>query len=578
MVLPLAGVGWLDTGALIDVGLVAAARGAAADGPRRGREGIQSPSDDAAAVALLRQVASAAHEVAGGSVDVVTLAVPAGWGSRRAAALGEVCRRAGLGVGKLLTAPVAVAWHLLAGGVQLPVGGSVLVCQVGHDGCTATVLRRTEAGFEGLSSVDSATVAAGMAGPGIGVFGGRGGAPTASVGEVAARAVAGAEFASGSLGLVCAVGSAADSPHIAEELAQATGVAPTVVAETELAVVLGAVQAPAPAPEVGVAPEAGWLDLIAAMTPAVWSVALFWQFVAGGERYGLREKVFDRGMVLAAWGGLAVAAQLGMIAAVGGLVVTTALRSGARADEGGAPLVGWVRHRLLALALVGGAVGGLLVAAVYAMVAAGSFDVDLWPLLRWSVLPVFPAAVVVMILAVVVWRRPEPPDGSWLTWLRFPPSVTMLAGAGAFLVSFDERGSPWILTLLAWQLDQRFPTTGNEIIGPVGRLGGACIGAAVGLLVVRRLVHRLLLAVPLALLVAGTLVWRLTGTVAVGFCLAVAGWWAARTAWLLLRPKLLTPPTPPQPTHPSNVGQPGWAHGTPDSGAGSPHGGAGGGW
>ncbi|MEV4515592.1 hypothetical protein AB0K00_42370 [Dactylosporangium sp. NPDC049525] len=399
-----------------------------------------------------------------------------------------------------------------------------------------------------------------------------------SVGEVAARAVAGAELASGELGLVFAVGSAADSPRVAEELAQATGVVPAVVAEAELAVVLGAVQAPTVAPAVDAAPEVGWLDLMAAMVPVVWSMALFWQFVAGGERYGLREKVFDRGMVLAAWGGLAVAAQLGMIAVVGGLVVTTVLRSGAGEDGGGgASLVGWVRHRLVALALVGGAVGGLLVAAVFAMVAAGSFDVDLWPLLRWSVLPVVPAAVAVMVLAVVVWRRPEPPDGLWLTWLRFPPSVTMLAGAGAFLVSFDERGSPWILNLLAWPLEQQFPTTGGEIIGPVGRLGGACIGAAVGLLVVRRLVHRLLLAVPLALLVAGTLVWRITGTVAVGFCLAVAGWWAARTAWLLLRPKLLTPPTPPQPSHPGNVGQPGWAHGNPDSGAGSPHGGAGGG-
>ncbi|MGI5185451.1 hypothetical protein ACQEVZ_55320 [Dactylosporangium sp. CA-152071] len=582
MVLPLAGVGWLDTSALADAGLAAAAAARTrvrGEGSGRGKEGTQPQPNESAVVALFRQVASAARQAVGGDVDVVTLAVPAGWSSRRAAALRDACQRAGLGVGKLVTAPVAVGWHLLAGGVQLPAGASVLVCQVGQDDCTATVLRRTETGFEGLSSVDSSTVAAGMAGPGADVLDAHGviGAGV-SVGDVAVRAVVGAQLPLGSLGLVCAVGSVADSPQVAEDLARATGVAPKVVAEADLAVVLGAVQAPTSAPVVDAAPEVGWLDLMAAMVPVVWSVVLFWQVLAGGERYGLREKVFDRGMVLAAWGGLAVAAQLGMVAVVGGLAVTTALRGGAgEAGGGGTALVGWVRHRLLALALVGGAAGGLLVAAVFAMIAAGYFDLDVGPLLRWSVLPVLPTAVVVMILALVVWRRPEPPGGSWLTWLRFPPAVTMLAGAGALLVSFDEHGSPLVLNLLAWQLEQWFPTTGVEIIGPVGRLGGACIGAAVGLLVVRRVLHRLLVAVPLALLVAGTLVWRITGTVAVGFSLAVAGWWAARTAWLLLRPKLLTPPPEPaEQPHPSNVGQPGWAN--DGSGSGLPSHGAGGGW
>ncbi len=570
MVLPLGGVGWLDTTTLVDVGFAAGLgtqfRGAAAGNLGSGSAGVSPSSGDGAAVAVFRQVAAAAREAAGGDVDVVTVAVPAGWSARRAAALRDACQDAGLAVGKLMTAPVAVGWHLLAGGVPLAVGGTVLVCQVGQDGCTATVLRRTEVGFEGLSSVDSATVAADMHGSGIEVLDRSGGpvgrAAAVSVGEVARRAVVGSELGLGSLDTACAVGSAANNPQVAEELARATGVTPQVVAEAELAVVLGSVQAPAPARAASAAPEVRWLDLMAAMVPVAWSVALFWQFLAGAERYGLREKTFDRGMVLAAWGGLAVAAQFAMIATVGGLAVTTALRAGA-GESGGAPLVGWVRHRLTALALVGGSVGGLLVAAVYAMVAASSFDVDLWPLLRWSVLPVLPSAVVVTVLAMVVWRRPEPPDGSWLTWLRFPLSVTMLAGVGAGLISWDERGSPSVLNLLAWHLQRWFPSVGDEIIGPVGRLGGACLGAAVGLLLVRRLVHRLLLVVPLALLVAGTLVWRITGTVAVGVSIAVAGWWAARTAWLILRPKLLTPPTasPHQPH--SFTSRPKWRHNGP---------------
>lgn len=170
MVLPLGGVGWLDTRTLVDVGFTAVSgtqlRVAVADDLGGGSAGVSSSSGDGAAVAVFRQVAAAAREAAGGSVDVVTVAVPAGWSARRAAVLRDACQRAGLSVGKLVTAPVAVGWHLLAGGVPLPVGGAVLVCLVGQDGCTATVLRRTEVGFEGLSSVDSATVAAGIHGPG----------------------------------------------------------------------------------------------------------------------------------------------------------------------------------------------------------------------------------------------------------------------------------------------------------------------------------------------------------------------------------------------------------------------------
>ncbi|GAB3849388.1 hypothetical protein GCM10027610_072400 [Dactylosporangium cerinum] len=431
------------------------------------------------------------------------------------AALREACSRAGLGPVELVSAPVAFGWHLLAGGAQLPAGAPVLISEIGEDACTATVLRRAGVGFEVMSSVDADTVAADRGGLNATSYSAAddGGGIGMPVGDVAARAVAGAELPPGGLALACAVGTAAADPRVGEELRQATGVEPMLVAEAELAVVLGAAQAPVSAVVVDeAAPEAGWTDLAAVIVPTAWSVALFWQFLAGGERYGPREKVYASGMLLAAWGGLAFAATFGFIAVVGGLVITNALRHSedGRLSEGGADLPDWVRHRLIALTLLGGAVGGVLVAAVYAMVAAGYFDLDIGPLLRWSVLPVVPAAVVVLLLGVVVWRHPTPPGGSWVTWLRFPLPVTLLAGA--LLLSYDEVGRPLLLDPLAYQLQQWFPTAGSPIIGPVGRLGGLLIGAAVGLLVVRRLLHRLLFAVPMALLVAGALAWRVTGT------------------------------------------------------------------
>jgi hypothetical protein len=562
MVLPLAEVGWLDASVLGDAdrargGLFGAARDrvrAAVSSVGSSRRGGGRTAYESAAVVLFEQVAECVLGVVGRSADVVTFAVPAGWSSRRLAVLREVGRRAGFGVVEVVSVPVAVGWHLLAGGVRLPVGGRVMVCEVG-DGCVATVLGRTGSGFEVLSSVDADTVRAGVK---------PAGAPAddvprstgrdeeqaeAPVEDVAARAVAGADVGAGALDLVCVVGAAAGGPWVAEELRRASGVEPMRVAQAELAAVLGAVQTPLVSVNRVVhveVREAGWWDLTAVILPVVWSVALFGQFLAGGERYGPREKLFAPGMLLAAWGGLAFAATLGLIGVVGGLAVVVALRHGDDGHSNSAgTAAGWVRHRFIALALLGGAAGGVLVAAVYALVAAGLFDLDVGPLLRWSVLPVVPAAVMVMLLAVVVWWRPSPPDGSWLTWLRFPPPVTMLAGFGALLVSFDEIGSPSVLNVLAWQLHQWLPQTDDAIIGPVGRLGGLCIGAAVGVLIVRRPLHRVLLAVPLAGLVAGALAWRVTGTVAVGFSVAVAGWWAARTLWLLLRPMLFTPPALP---------------------------------
>ncbi|MEV0133659.1 hypothetical protein AB0H83_35005 [Dactylosporangium sp. NPDC050688] len=554
--------------------------------------------------ALLRSVAACAASVVGSTPRLVTVAVPAGWGPRRVAGLRRAAQAAGLGRVEVVIAPVAVAWHLVCGGAVSRYGATVLVCEVDAAGATstapaattatATVLRRTVSGFDVVSCVDTATVVADLdtASPGSRRSGGSSDDTTvapdvaagqrpgrytddvpppvsatrtsgeagdndladARVGEVVRRAVDGAGVAAGGLTLVCAAGAGAHEVPVGTQLRAVTDVEPFLVVEAELAVALGAVRSPPPstgpattrpvsgavlAPgqqgQVRDAAAVGWRDLVAALVPAMWSLVLFGQFMAGSERYGPRQSI-ERGMLLASWGGLAFAATFGLIAAVSGFALVTA----ARHEEGTAAV--WVRHRLLAVALAGGGVGGLVVAAVYAMVAAGYFDLESGPLLRWSVLPVLPGVVAVLALAVVVWRRPDPPRGSWLGWLRFPPSVAAFVGFGAWLISFDEQGSPVVLKVLAWQLRQWVAESPDDIVGPVGRLGGLCVGAGLGLLLVRRLLHRLLLAVPLAGLIAASLGWRTTGMVAVGFSLAVAGWWGARTVWLLLRRLLLVPP------------------------------------
>ncbi|MFI5916449.1 hypothetical protein [Dactylosporangium sp. NPDC051541] len=493
-----------------------------------------SAGEDWAADALARVIEDA-DAAAGALVGAVNVVVPPGWSLRRREQVRTAAGLVGLQSVQVVPAPVAVCWHVLAGGVDLAPGARVLICDAGPGGSASVVRRDRDGGFTTMSSVDAATVTAGTPDDGTSLW---------VVAEMARRAMAGADLPAGAPDLVCVLGPGAERLELGRALQAATGVQPMLVVEAELAAVLGAVQGPGPAGEAPPPPLEGWRDIVATALPGVFSVLLFWQFMTGSERYGPREKVYAPGMLLASWGGLAVASVFALLAVAGGALLWTALRH----DPSGAPEGGGVaapaRHRLTALAIVGGAGGGMIAAAVYALIAAGYFDLDMWPLLRWSVLPILPAALGASVVAVAVWRRPEPPHGSWPVWLRFPPSAVALAGTGMLLIAFDETHSPSQLMPLMQLVHLWIPAHETTIIGPVGRIGGLCIGAAVAWLLSASVWRRLLFGAALAALVAAVLSWRSSGAVAVGFCLVVAAWWAMRAAQLILRPLLFTPPPP----------------------------------
>ncbi|WP_345136907.1 hypothetical protein [Dactylosporangium darangshiense] len=498
-----------------------------------GRDGVRRdvPLAGPDLVERFRRVRRAALGVAGGVPASVTVVVSPGQGPRQLPMLRHAASIAGLGAVDVVPVPVAVGWHLLAGGVWLAAGASVLVLTM-DDGCAAAVLRRTAEGFEVVASVDAGTVAAELA-DGVAAAG------AVLVREVVRRAMVGAQVPSGMFDLVCAVGPDVDA-GVGRQLAQVCGVEPMLVAEPELAPVLGAVQR-GPVAGWGGQPMgggAGWRDVAGVALPAVASLGLFAQFVAGGQRYGPREKL-ESGFLLAPWGVLAFAAVFGLVALAGGLLL--AADRSHLADEPDSGGLGWVRGRLEAVALVGAAAGGTVLAAVYALMAASFFDLDIGGLLRWSVLPVLPAAVALAAVAMAMWRHAVPPAKAWADWLRFPLFAVVTAGVGAALIGWDETGVPSLVQPLAWQLYQWMPGGPLTVIGPVGRLGGALVGVAVALLVVRRPLLRLALGLPLAVLVAVVLSWRVTGTVAVGFAVAVAAWWAVRAVVPVLRPLLLRP-------------------------------------
>ncbi|WP_170216116.1 Hsp70 family protein [Asanoa ferruginea] len=102
--------------------------------------------------ATLRLVADAARER--GPVGEVRLVVPAGWGPRQRTWMRQAAARAGLTQASLVDAPVVAAGHLISvGRLRALVGDYVLVVDLGA-GCEATIVRRTPAGFEVLSTLD----------------------------------------------------------------------------------------------------------------------------------------------------------------------------------------------------------------------------------------------------------------------------------------------------------------------------------------------------------------------------------------------------------------------------------------
>ncbi|MER7008787.1 Hsp70 family protein [Dactylosporangium sp. NPDC000555] len=540
-------------------------------------EGVAAP---------LRVVVQEATRVAGGLPELVTVVVSAAWGPQRRTALRGVLHRAGLGQPSLVEAPVAVAWHLVSGGVDVAEGSCLLVCDFGT-GFEASVLRRKGMSFEVLAAVESweaggaaldtalaqhLAAAAAEAGaepsPALPISQARtakeglstarsvlvglgGGAPAMVLGvdrlrevsgpatdaavDAVRRTLAGAEVPAEQLAWVVCVGGGARLPVVAKPLADALGVQPLMVAEADLAAVYGAVQAAASEPGSAVVPAGrSWVrlaDSAGVVLPALLSVGLFAQFMAGTQRYGPRQSITP-GMVLAHWGGLAVASVMAVLAAAAGVLLSTATRHDSAAG-------GRLVHRLLGAALGAGAVGGLVVAAVYATIAASYFDMPAGGFLRWSVLAVVPVVVAMVVLAGVMVWRPDPPGGSWFAWVRFPVSSVLLVGVGEMLIGYDVSGAPQLLRPLGWQLDQWFPTSGMQVISAIGRIGAACVGAGIGLLLVRRVWHRTLAAVPLAALAAATVALRTTGLIAAGFVIAAAGWWLWQALYVVLYPVFL---------------------------------------
>ncbi|MER7007680.1 Hsp70 family protein [Dactylosporangium sp. NPDC000555] len=101
---------------------------------------------------VLSQVNTEARRQLGGAPDEVRLTHPARWGERRRSLLIEATRISGLGTPRLIAEPVGAASYFTAVlGSAVPVGRSLAIYDLGGGTFDATVVRRTQSGFEVLA-------------------------------------------------------------------------------------------------------------------------------------------------------------------------------------------------------------------------------------------------------------------------------------------------------------------------------------------------------------------------------------------------------------------------------------------
>jgi len=540
--------------------------------------GVEMPVAELVA-ATLRQAVGEATRVAGGPVEDVRLVVPAGWGPRRATWLRQAARRAGLADVTLVPAPVAVAQHLLAGGVRLPVGSYLAVCDLGG-GVEVSVLRRGPTGFEILSTladeqaggsrVDELLVAqldghrpdpsAGAGGWQV-VAAVRAAKETASVhptvtvgsppvvwtaGQVQAvarpvleraaqlvvEAVAAADLGPERLAGVFLAGGGAAMPLAARVVGEAVDREPVVVADPAVAAVRGAAQAAGPGtggvdPPPAVGPPLPPLKRAGALAvPGLASLLLLAAFLAVKDRaegpydwyelyLGRDYRGRDLWTASPHWGVLALAATLMVVAC---LSAATMIASVLPVAAGPRAPAGSDASQL-AGGLLAAAGLGATVAGVYAVGPSLFFGAPVEPFLRWTLLPIAPLLATVVAVAALVARWGRRPAQGWHSWLGFPVISTIPTAVGMLLVDLTS----------AYYGDFTLPNL-------VQRFGGLLIGVGIALAVVQPWLWRLVLAGPVGVVTAALTDFRTIGVLAVVYILAVTLWWLQRAWQLWQRP------------------------------------------
>ena len=530
--------------------------------------------------ATLHRVREEASRAAGSVTFDVRFVVAATFGPKRRTQLRQAAARAGFPTITFTDTPVAVVRRLRATGHDLEVGSHVLVCDLGT-GIEASVVRIDDAGAEvvstianeraggasidaavadfhvemqaaepttrdceasvraevkpsalaaaraakeALSAVDAVVVPAvdgglpvlfttdalrGVAGPVI-----------VEAVEVVREAIAAAGPPEDRIVAVYCVGAGSRMPLFVDAIRESVAVPVTVVEDPDLAAVLGpldSVVGGSSAPVVVVPPPPPYRWLFAVLLLGAASVALvthdFTTTTLGEQR-----DIYGAGSlyVVTNSGELAMAGVFALIACLSSAAILASLLPGGPRAAASAGLRGVAPP--IGVALLATTAAGLGIAALYAVGGAIYFNVPTGPFLRWALLPNLIVAVLAVVAAIIAPR--VSPAGGWHAFLNFPVTSTVCAALGMILI---QNG---LVTTT---------TADHEmLLGASERLGGLLLGVGAAAAIVKPLLWRLLLAVPLGVVLAFLAGPNATGTLGVIYIGAVAWWWALRL-WYVRR-------------------------------------------
>ncbi|MFB9238363.1 Hsp70 family protein [Plantactinospora siamensis] len=532
--------------------------------------GRQVPAADLVA-ATVRRVAEEVARVADGPVRDVRLVVPAGWGPRRRTWFRQAVHRAGLGQAQLVEAPVAVAEHLLASGIQILVGGFLVVVDVGA-GCEVSVLRRGPAGFEVLSTlhdpqaggqaVDEALLTALQANvpaDGAGhdwaslaaartakealsqhpavtvplngsmvVLGAdlldRAASPTVTrVADLAVEAIGAAEIDPSQIAGLWCVGGSANLPLVEKVLAERTGIAPVTLADPATAAVRGAAGAGIPDTSTAEAVDDAGAALppvrraLGIVLPGLASLAMAAQFLTTATKHsGIGY------WVIANWAELALAGVLATVACLGSGSILAALIANRGAT---APMR--APGSQVAMGLLAAASLSVAISAMYAVLASAYLEMPIGPYLRWALLPVAPLAVLTAVAATVAARQWRTPRGGWYASFAVPTASVAAAAAGMLLMQYAFPAAIWVDADLLPLL--------------MARGGGLLMGAAMVMAITQTPILRLIVGLPVAVISAAVYSDASMQLLGVAYTIALAVGYASRL-WTAVVP-IQQPPT-----------------------------------
>ncbi|KUL31435.1 hypothetical protein [Actinoplanes awajinensis] len=256
------------------------------------------------------------------------------------------------------------------------------------------------------------------------------------------------------------------------------------------------------------------------------SLLLYAHFLQSADIFGATPLGGYRGdlyQLTAAWSELTMAVILAQVCLLQMAAVFAALLDQNGNVPGSTGSVSRITAGIGIAVVAGPAIALLMAFTAHAYFTAPSSLFAPWTL-RWSIWPVLPVAISAALVAVAAWRRRFTPTDGWDAFLAFPASslTTTTLGIVTLAVVSVYRLPYW---LAPWHTGLVYA-------------GGLLIAVGIACALVRNLIIRVAVALPLAIslmiLAQGPYGRRMLGAF---YAAAVAVWWLKRLWALLATPR-----------------------------------------